>query len=294
MLSKAMPTGVRDIDSSMPEFADVAPKPVPCEYCGALRYTKGFTLCSQPRWTYLMPCTCAEATAARERAKREAEAAKEREEAEKALKERRARIEKLIGQSGLGRRFTSRTFDTFEATSDETARALKFAKGYAERFSDMKSDPKLRERNGLFITGEFGTGKTHLAAAIANALLSKGEPVVFATMIDLLQKLKDSFEKGGEGDLLRVYVAADLLIIDDLGKEQPTEWATTKIYQIINARYEDFKPTIITSNYSLDELVNRMTPKTGDGSTAGATIDRLREVTFTIPLGGLSKRKARR
>ena len=139
----------------------------------------------------------------------------------------------------------------------------------------------------LFISGTKGTGKTHLAAAIANQLIQGGVPVICMTMIDLLSRIKETFEGGkgtSEAEILRIYKDVPLLIIDDIGTEQPTEWGLAKIYTIINARYEGYMPTIITTNYSGDELIRRMTPATDDGYTAAKTIDRLREMCAGIEM----------
>lgn len=271
------------------------PEAIPCEFCGEPRYSKGIILKGRIMWPPTGPeaCTCEKAQAAKAaaaKAKAEAEAA---EEAAKRAAKARERIERIIGQSGVGARFRNRNFDKF-LTGPLNEPAFKIAKGYADNFDTLRRDPTGQEKNGLLFTGPKGTGKTHLAAAIANQLMVAGVPVIFATMIDLLAKIKASFERHGaeatEDELMRLYKTADLLIIDDMGKEQPTEWALTKIYQIINARYEDYKPVIITSNYTTDELVRRMTPASGDPTTADATVDRLLEMTYTVPLAGESWR----
>lgn len=269
------------------------PEPVTCEHCGSPRYWRGLMGFGKPRWTYLEPCNCDGAITQREReAKEEAEreALKRDQEAQKRLRDR---VEYLMGQSGLGRRFKARRFDSFEQTSDNVG-AYNACVGFVNGFKAMQKDADSVEKNGLFLYGSKGTGKTHLAASIANELIEQGVPVVFATMIDLLGKLKESFEESQKGkresDILRIFTEADLLIIDDFGKEQPTEWALTKIYQIVNARYEDYKPIIVTSNYSSKQLVERLTPKSGDPITADATIDRILEMTYGVPLSGKSWR----
>ena len=271
------------------------PAPVPCEFCGKPRPTQGLVLRDRIAWNPNgpEPCDCEkgqEAQAAKEAAKRQKEA---EEQAQERAERQRAKIKRIIGASGIGKRFLNRRFDNF-VTSPLTEASYQIAKSYAKNFKHIQKDPESQEKNGLLITGPKGTGKTHLAAAIANQLMAEGVPVIFATMIDLLAKIKASFETKGaaatEDEVMRLYKTADLLIIDDIGKEQPTEWALAKIYQIINARYEDYKPVIITSNYSPTELVERMTPHNGDKQTADATIDRIMEMTYIVPLAGESWR----
>ena len=144
------------------------------------------------------------------------------------------------------------------------------------------------ERNGLFMAGGYGTGKTHLAAAIANQLISEGTACICMTMIDLLDRIRETYKAAGsdvdEAYILSQYEEVPLLIIDDIGSEQPTEWGVSKIFAIINARYEGYMPTIITTNYSGPELVQRMTPESGDSRNAEKTLDRLKETCVGIDM----------
>lgn len=277
-----------------------APDPVPCEYCGKPRYTKGFFLLGDIKWNFCGPerCDCPEAVAAYEKEKAEKEA-REKAERERAEAEKlRERVRRIIGESGMSSRFLRRTFETFQITKENEV-AQRTCKAYADTFRekmpDANPDPG---RNGLFITGPKGTGKTHLVAAIANQLMQAGTPVICMTMIDLLDRIKQTYatarqygDDSTEGDVLNAYKDVPLLIIDDIGKEPATEWAVSKIYAIINARYEAYLPTIITTNYNDAELVRRLTPKdTGDSMTADATVDRLREMCSGIVTKGASWR----
>lgn len=282
--------------SNDPRAAAFAPPPpVICEYCGQERYTKGVVLKNRILW---MPygaeaCTCPQGQAAKVAAVKAREDARLAEERAAAAEKERERIKRLIGTSGIGARFKSRTFESFEELP-ENMQAYKTAIGYATNFKRLQSNHAAFEKNGLLITGSKGTGKTHLAASIANKLMADGVPVLFVTMIDLLGKIKSTFDAdrttANEAELLRLYKQVDLLVIDDMGKELPTPWALSKMYEIINARYEDYKPIIVTSNYSQEELVRRLTPQDGDSTTADATVDRLIEMTYTAPLAGESWR----
>lgn len=289
------------IYSDSPEAADFnPPDPVPCEYCGKPRLTRGFKFGERIMWAPYGPerCDCPEAVAEYEKQQAERDAEIEAKRREEEAREMRKRVRRIIGDSGMNARFLRRTFDTFQPTS-ENQKALRVCAAYADTFREKlpKNNPE-PGRNGLFITGPKGTGKTHLAAAIANQLMQQGTPVICMTMIDLLERIKRTYEQnrqyGGEiseGSVLDTYKRVQLLIIDDMGKEPATEWAVSKIYAIINARYEAYMPTIITTNYTDAELVRRLTPKdSGDPTTADATIDRLREMCAAIVTTGESWR----
>lgn len=273
------------------------PAPVTCIYCGATRYTKGIYIGSRIIWMPYGPerCSCPEAVA--EHKKSEAERIAKEEAERKAEEDRKLkeRIRKIIGESGMGERFLRRTFNTFEIT-DNNRQAAIAAQRYADNFDKLlpKRDKPEPGRNGLFISGPKGTGKTHLAASIANQLIQKGTPVICMTMIDLLERIKRTFARGGadEGTVLSIYKTVPLLVIDDMGKEPPTEWAVSTIYNIINGRYEAYMPTIVTTNYDDQALIARMTPQaTRDSITAEATIDRLMEMCKGIVLAGPSWRQ---
>ena len=276
------------------------PEPVICQYCGRPRLTKGFMLNKRIMWAPYGPerCEWPEAVTEYEKEKAEKEAKEKAEREAEEAKHMRDRVRRIIGDSGTSARFLRRTFDTFRPTG-ESQKALRVCAAYADAFKDkLPRNNAEPGRNGLFITGPKGTGKTHLAAAIANQLTQHGTPVICMTMIDLLERIKRTYEQnrqyGGEiseGNVLDTYKRVQLLIIDDMGKEPATEWAVSKIYAIINARYEAYMPTIITTNYTDAELVRRLTPKdSGDPTTADATIDRLREMCAAIVTTGESWR----
>lgn len=132
--------------------------------------------------------------------------------------------------------------------------AVKAINYWLNEFGSMK------ERGmGLYLhSNAKGSGKTRMAASIANELIrKKGIQVKFATSLQILQEIKESWNNSSEyseNTLLRHLAMAAVLIIDDFGTEQARDWIGEKFYQIINGRYIDKKITIFTSNLSLDSL----------------------------------------
>lgn len=254
-----------------------------CQFCGKALEPKGIVFGGVVMfWQPFLPrCDCQQAREYWERHDQE-EAAKKAEAEEQARrKAMREKVERLLGKSGIKKRFRQRTFPNFIRNTTERQKNYQIAKEYADAF------PMHRERgDGLYIEGTNGTGKTHLAAAIALQLIGEGIPVICKTSGDLLQDIKKSFDTEGvrEHEVLGVYKKVDLLIIDDLGKEQYTDWGVSTLYSILNDRYEDMKPTIITTNYNTENLIKALTPKGMDGSKIIAIISRLRETSTVMTM----------
>lgn len=186
-------------------------------------------------------------------------------------------IQKLAGEaqrlrqsSNLGARFLNRTFETFDKTRNPTAYAR--ATAYANSETLFK-DP----RNCLLIIGTTGTGKTHLASAIANRLVDIGVPTRFGTFQNHLDKIKGEFDTLGERHYLDDIKGTPMLVLDDLGKERQTEWTHSILYDIVNYRYEHLLPTIFTSNLQVTDLANYC---------GSAVWSRLNEMCDTIAMNG--------
>ncbi len=105
----------------------------------------------------------------------------------------------------------------------------------------------------LFITGKSGIGKTFLCSCIAKNLIDKGFSVIYVTCYNLIEKYNQiKFNKSSES--ISDYIDCDLLIIDDLGSENRTEYNTSILFHIINDRINERKPIVISSNFSLGNL----------------------------------------
>jgi len=126
---------------------------------------------------------------------------------------------------------------------------------------DFVEDFGKKERvDGLLFTGPVGSGKTFLACCIANALLDRGYPVLFLVVPDLLDRLRSTYDPNrGPGDpteqeILDVARKVPLLILDDLGAHNYTDWVRNKLYSILNYRLNHALPVIITTNINLEDL----------------------------------------
>lgn len=251
------------------------PKPEKCKYCGKTLYYECVVLMGQAMiWNLEKPrCDCEKAVAfwkgwdaKQEKIKKEKELAEEQEL-------RKQKIESILGKSGIKKRYLSRTIDSFSVTA-ENKKSFEVATDYIKNFREYFTQGK-----GLYLEGPCGTGKTHLAIAIALAIINTGVPVICKTSIDILGDIKRCYERNSEvteEEVLEAYKTVDLLIIDDLGKEQVTEWSVPVLYSILNERYEALLPTIITTNYNTSALAEKLSAK-GDTETAAAIISRFVE-----------------
>jgi DNA replication protein DnaC len=142
--------------------------------------------------------------------------------------------------------FSQHTFDDFDpdvdGLGDAWDAALEFAQEPGHRW--------------LFLHGPVGTGKTHLAVAIARyAMDTHRMSVYFAVVPDLLDHLRATFDPtsgSAYDDRFASIRTAQLLVLDDLGTENTTPWAREKLYQIVNHRYIEQLPTVVTTNVDIN------------------------------------------
>lgn len=126
-----------------------------------------------------------------------------------------------------------------------------------ERARVFAADP---QRWMLFMGG-YGCGKTHLAVSIANERIRQGHPALFVVVPDLLDHLRATFSPTSQvtyDERFEEVRTSPLLILDDLGAQSTTPWATEKLYQILNYRYNVQLPTVITTNCELEEIDLRL------------------------------------
>jgi DNA replication protein DnaC len=113
----------------------------------------------------------------------------------------------------------------------------------------------------LVLTGSYGCGKTHLAAAIANDRLDRNQSAIFVVVPDLLDHLRATFGPNSEvqyDDTFEQVRTTRLLILDDLGSQSATPWAQEKLFQLLNYRYNAQLPTVVTTNQRLEDVDQRL------------------------------------
>ena len=181
-------------------------------------------------------------------------AAKERAEQEaREHSERKAAWERRLGESCIPPRFTDRTLNNFVATTPEQIHALAFATAYADGFNEVIKTG----RSALFV-GNVGTGKTHLAAGIALRLMRRdNRPVLFTTVMRAVRSVKDTWSRGStrtEAQAVAELVYPDLLILDEVGVQFGSEAEKLILFDVLNERYEKRRPTLLLSNFGVDEV----------------------------------------
>jgi DNA replication protein DnaC len=150
------------------------------------------------------------------------------------------------------------TFDSFipegQGRTEKQRKSLRIAFEKAVAFAH-------KPEGWLLLRGSYGCGKTHLAAAIANECLSRGQPVLFVNVPDLLDHLRATYGPNSEVSFDQRFEEvrdAPVLILDDLGTQNATPWAQEKLYQILNHRYNAQLPTVITTNQDLSDIDPRL------------------------------------
>ncbi|MEP7292828.1 MAG: ATP-binding protein, partial [Chloroflexota bacterium] len=154
----------------------------------------------------------------------------------------------------LYRGMTFATFDAQTGLTPEERQNLERAVAAARSWSEAPD-------GWLVLLGNYGSGKTHLAAAIANQQQERGTQVVFVTAPDLLDYLRVTFSPNSTGSFDRRFATvrnAALLVLDDLSTESATAWAKEKLFQLLNHRYVAGLPTVITSSSTIEKIDERI------------------------------------
>lgn len=139
----------------------------------------------------------------------------------------------------------------------------------------------------LYFWGPIGTGKTTCFCAVCQELLTDHKRVKFTSVRTILEEVQQSWQTGGNP--LEQYKRVPYLFLDDIGKEQPTEFLLSKLFDLVDTRYANALSTSVTSQYRPGELVKRLA-KNGDSDTAQAIVSRLRQGAIVREFAGKDRR----
>lgn len=202
----------------------------------------------------------------------------EREENEKMQK--KFMIAENMNRSGIPKKYSSAQLSCLESVSgNKNEKAIQYASRYIAAFENIRD-----EGVSMIFFGSPGTGKTHIACAVAIEIIKQGFSAKYITAFDLLNEISDCFRtKEPVNDVVKDYLHSDLLVIDEIGIQYGKDHDSIWLYKIINSRYVNNRPTIIISNLSQEDL---------EAFLGTPTYDRLQEGKGTaIPFYWESHRK---
>jgi DNA replication protein DnaC len=187
-------------------------------------------------------------------------------------------ISELREKSLLGQRYSNSTFENTEIVSEQFKNVFTRCRNYCNI-----ADEVLRNGYGIYIFGNCGTGKTHLAACMCNELINQYQKCMFTDISNITRSIMATFNNFSNQDaatVIRQFIDVDFLVIDDIGvnnfkKDNGDNFTQDKLGEIINERYSLRKPTIFTSNYSPKQLIEERGVKE-------KTVDRIVEMSSVI------------
>lgn len=160
--------------------------------------------------------------------------------------------QRTLGEAAIPERFRNRTLESYAPTVDGQRRAVAFAQDYACNFGAA-----IETGRSAIFCGKPGTGKTHLAVGIGLEVMRSGRLVLFTTAQRAFRRMKDAWRKDSdesEGDVIRLLVQPDLLILDEIGVQFGTKFEENALFDILNERYEKRRPSLLLSNLTAPEV----------------------------------------
>lgn len=182
----------------------------------------------------------------------------------------KANLERLLGGIRLGARYRGKTFEDYVPTCKEAAVVKKQCEGFAKNFAD-----RLTSGDNLLMLGNYGTGKNALAAAICQEIAGAGFSSIHTTVLKMLRRIKSTWNRKSEEDeqtVIDAFIIPDLLVVDEIGVQFGSETEKLILFEALNGRYEDKKPTILISNLTepkelADYLGARVMDRMREGQT---------------------------
>jgi DNA replication protein DnaC/primosomal protein DnaI len=144
---------------------------------------------------------------------------------------------------------------------------------------------------GSTFQASWAAERTHAVSALARALVYEGHSVVLTNTLAMLDSIQATYGRDETRAAGWALYRMRPLILDDMGKESGNGWVLTTMFQVINTRYEDMRPIVVTSQYTLPALAKRL-GRAGEKESAEAIASRLYEMCGIVALPGIDHRKS--
>ena len=189
---------------------------------------------------------------------------------------RAIQTEILTERANIPERFAGCSFENYQAVNKSAQNNLSILRDYASAWPQM-----LDAGTSLILTGRPGTGKNHLAVALAKSIIEQHQATVLLTSVmRIIRAVRRTWEKGSERseeEVIANYTGVDLLIIDEIGIQYGSESEMIILFDIMNTRYERMLPTVLISNLSLPQISqvisDRLTDRMVEGGGATLVFD---------------------
>lgn len=182
-----------------------------------------------------------------------------REHADYFARRRRSEFELRFRSVQVGRRYQNATFDGYRPTCPDAERVLAACRRYVETFS-----ARLSSGDSLMLIGNPGTGKNHLAACICRGVVEAGYTALHTTALKLVRRIKETWRRDAsetEQEAIDGFGIPDVLVVDEIGIQFGSAAELLLLFEVLNNRYSDGRPTILLSNKTLAELEAYLGPQ---------------------------------
>jgi len=184
---------------------------------------------------------------------------------------RKEEIERRYREARLAPRFRRRRFESYIPYDVQQEEVLAVCRKFAECFEEWRKE----EIHSLLIAGQTDRGKSHLAQSIANVLVKGGYTLIYENWARVLSRFRRAFKEGNAEDEKVPLLECDALVLDDVGVGSTDEWVSANLYEILEFRLEWERPTVITTNLTLEELGNSYGERVASRLQRGYRIVRL-------------------